>query len=274
MRRIRIIITLAAACLAVFLAAAPSALAQSRKLRVISSDSVPITYAYVTIEGGRGQITDERGEVAIDAGKSKTLTVNVRRIGFQPWFGKVEFSDTLPVLTISLVRVAQTLGAVYVSGRAAAPPGLQGFYDRWMMRQKGALSATFIGPEEIEFRHPTRITDMLSGLNGVFMVRTPLGGMVARGNGGTCFMTVLLDGQRLCPDNGCNTGTDQSTSVELGNHPTPPIDKITVDINKFIDPNDVSAIEVYARGGNMPISLQTADNGCGVIAFWTGSRRP
>jgi len=36
--------------------------------------------------------------------------------------------------------------------------------------------------------------------------------------------------------------------------------------------NDVMAIEVYERGGNMPISLQVNDTKCGVIALWTGSR--
>ena len=38
------------------------------------------------------------------------------------------------------------------------------------MRQKGTLSATFIGPEEIEKRHPSNTSDMLYGLNGVTMV--------------------------------------------------------------------------------------------------------
>jgi hypothetical protein len=35
----------------------------------------------------------------------------------------------------------------------------------------------------------------------------------------------------------------------------------------------VMGIEVYARGGNMPISLQVKDPRCGVIAFWTGGRK-
>jgi len=47
-----------------------------------------------------------------------------------------------------------------------------------------------------------------------------------------------------------------------------------VNVNEYVDPSDVAAIEIYARGGNMPISLQTNDSACGVIAIWTGSRRP
>src|ERR1017187_10094179 len=150
--------------------ATPSfARAQIRKLKVLSSDSQPIVYAFVTLDGGNGQITDDKGEISLGAGKARTLTVNVRRIGYQQWFGKLELPDTAAVLTVTLPRIAQTLGEVRVSGYSSASTlslPMKGFYDRWQMRQKGLLSATFIGPEEIEFRHPDKITNMLRGLNG------------------------------------------------------------------------------------------------------------
>jgi hypothetical protein len=44
-------------------------------------------------------------------------------------------------------------------------------------------------------------------------------------------------------------------------------------VDALINVNDVMAIEVYARGGNVPISLQVNDTKCGVVAFWTGSRK-
>jgi hypothetical protein len=53
----------------------------------------------------------------------------------------------------------------------------------------------------------------------------------------------------------------------------PLTDANAVLIDHFIDVNDVAAIEIYPRGGNMPVSLQVSDPGCGVIAFWTGSKR-
>ena len=52
----------------------------------------------------------------------------------------------------------------------------------------------------------------------------------------------------------------------------PPLGGV-VHIDMLLEANDVMAIEVYDRGGNMPISLQVNDTKCGVIAFWTGSRR-
>jgi hypothetical protein len=53
---------------------------------------------------------------------------------------------------------------------------------------------------------------------------------------------------------------------------TPTLDDTGIDLNRYITASDVSAIEVYTHGGNMPASLQTTDSACGVIAIWTGSR--
>jgi hypothetical protein len=267
--------------IALLAALPPAAQAQLRKLRVVSTDSQPVAYAYVTLDGGSGQITDEKGEVSLGAGALKTFTVNVRRIGYQQWFGKLELPDTAAVLTVTLARIAQTLGAVRVSGNSGAPSSLplRGFYDRWLMRQKGLLSAVFIGPEEIEFRNPDKITNMLSGLNGVTLKRSCEGAPVAFGYNGRCQMAILVDGVRQCPGVGCNV---DPTSMGL---PGPPHDhsctslklidaQTAVLIDQVLNANDVAAIEVYNRGGNMPVSLQASDQACGVIAFWTGSRKP
>ena len=251
---------------AAFLILAPTAVvyAQTRIIKVRSTDSLPVEYANVVIEGGATQITDQNGEVAIGAGKAQTLTITVRRIGFAPWFGKMSLPDTAVVLTVTLSRVAQSLTAVHVTGDGGNRVGLklQGFYDRWLLRQKGALSATFIGPEEIEFRHPGRISSMLYGLHGVNLVRFGHGDMAAYSTSAgsmqmeMCPMAIVIDGVQQQPDPPTHRG-----GVAF------------VDIDRILDANDVVAIEVYARGGNMPISLQVDDSKCGVIAFWTGSRR-
>lgn len=234
--------------------------AQARVIRVVSSDGQPVAYANVSVEGGLTQITDEKGDVSLGPGKRQTFTVNVRRIGFTPWFGKLELPDTAAVLTIKLPRLAQNLAPVTVNGtEIKSPLALTGFYDRWLMRQKGVLSAIFISPEELEFRHPERITGMLYGLNGVQVSR----GCVTAAPHSRCVqgpvpivpgcgpMAIVIDGQQQFPPQGAN-----------------------VDIDMLLDASDVAAIEVYARGGNMPVSFQFVDTKCGVVAFWTGSRRP
>jgi hypothetical protein len=235
----------------------------------------------VTVEGGNGQITDEHGEVSLGAGKKKTVTVNARRIGFQPFIGKVDLPDTAATIVIPLARLTQALGTVQVTAQAAHSPLLQPFYDRWLLRQKGALSATFIGPEEIEFRHPNKITNMLSGLNGVSWRNTERGDLIAYGFNGTCQMAVLVDGIRQCPNAGCKCDACGSNgpSIASGSKPSAfkPANAIDDDnaviIDHVVDAASVTAIEVYTRGANMPVSLQVSDNACGVIAIWTGSRK-
>jgi hypothetical protein len=254
-----------------FVAAIPSvALGQARKVRVVSTDSVPIVYAYVKVEGGLGQITDEKGEIILGTGKAKVFNATVRRIGYQPWAGKLEFPDTAAVVTVTLPRVVQALGEVHVTIRAKPAANLQGFYDRWTARQKGALSATFIAPEEIEIRNPAKISDMLSGLNGVQLRRMPDGDVVAFGMNNQCVFAIMIDGQRQCPASGCHmNGGGNITQIMGKSNPTFDL----VPINQYLDADNVAGIEVYTRGGNMPASLQVSDPGCGVIAFWTGSRR-
>jgi hypothetical protein len=253
-------------------ALAPSvALGQTRKLRVISTDSEPVVFADVKIGGGLGQITDEKGEVSLGVGRARIFNVTVRRIGFQPWAGKLDFPDTAAVLTVTLPRAAQALGAVHVTGRGSAARTLRGFYDRWMMRQQGTLSATFIGPEEIEQRNPAKISDMLSGLNGVQLRRMTDGDVVAFDPNGECVFAILIDGQRQCPAQGCHTNGGGNIPELVGGGGGG-VD--LVPINQYLDADNVAAIEVYLRGGNMPTSLQVSDPGCGVIAFWTGSRKP
>ena len=57
--------------------------------------------------------------------------------------------------------------------------------------------------------------------------------------------------------------------------PANPVDDDNaVIIDHVVDAASVTAIEVYTRGANMPVSLQVSDNACGVIAIWTGSRNP
>ena len=257
--------------------------AQARKLKIVSSDSAPVAYAYVIVEGGNGQITDEKGEVSLGAGKKKTVSVNTRRIGYQPFFGKLDLPDTAATIVIMLSRLTQTLGTVQVTAQATHSAQLQPFYDRWLMRQKGALSATFIGPEEIEFRHPNKITNMLSGLNGVSWRNNSKGDLIAFGYNGTCQMAVLVDGIRQCPSAGCKCAECAGNAPEItSGTPTPSTrfkaaneidDQNAVIIDHVVDAANVTAIEVYTRGANMPVSLQVSDAACGVIAIWTGARK-
>lgn len=242
-----------------------AAVAQSKTLRVISNERAPVPFAWVTIEGGSGRITDEQGQLALGQSSKKTLTVSIRRIGFKPWFGKLDLPDTAAVLTVTLETLSEKLSTVTVTGEAPIKSALQltGYYDRALMREKGLLSAVFIGPEELEFRHPSAVQDMLRGLNGITIRSKD----VAFSGNGTCPMAIVLDGIRQCPSNGCHTTGGNGPSIG-GRGQGPDLVHLSE-----IEATAVAAIEVYNRGGNMPVSLQVSDPACGVIAIWTGSRR-
>jgi len=230
---------------------------QGRIVRVVSDRGQPIMYANVSLEGATARITDENGEINLGAGARQTFSVRVARIGFAPWFGVVDL-PAAATMTVTLPQIAQLLAPVTVtSGEAQTQTQtslkLSGFYDRWMMRQKGTLSGVFIGPEELEFRHPSKVTRMLAGLNGVQLVCDHSGDCIIHSThpgglqvGGGCPMAVVLDGKQIYGD---------------------------VNVDQMINANDVMAIEYYARAGNMPITLQVDDTKCGVVAFWTGSRK-
>ncbi|MFI5230925.1 MAG: carboxypeptidase regulatory-like domain-containing protein [Gemmatimonadales bacterium] len=232
------------------------------RLRVVSADGRPVVYANVRIAGGLVQITNEKGEIPLGTGRIHMATASIRRIGFTPWFGTIDFPDTASAVTVTLAHVAQYLGEVRITGQKnPSSPFVQGFYDRWLDRQKGLLSAVFIGPEELEARHPDKITGMLYGLNGVCMYPPlPKGPVIYSSHSGSlmltnsscqnCPMAIVVDGMQQYPPPGGN-----------------------VHIDEVLDANDVMAIEVYDRAGNMPVSLQVNDSKCGVVAFWTGARR-
>jgi hypothetical protein len=233
--------------------------AQGRTVRVVADNGQRIMYANVTLEGATTRITNENGEINLGAGKRQQFTVRVSRIGFAPWYGKVEL-PSVATMTVTLPQIAQVLAPVTVNGSPVikTPLQLTGFYDRWMMRQKGALSAVFVGPEELEFRHPDKITSMLGGLNGV-QVRKLEGKGLGASDNLIAYSTTSADIMKMCP-----------MAVLIDGHQEKP----PVFIDRVLDANAVMAIEVYDRGGNMPVGLQADDAACGVIAFWTGSRKP
>jgi hypothetical protein len=229
-----------------------------RIVRVVAANGQPIMYANVVLEGATTRITNENGEINLRAGKRQQFTLRVSRIGFGPWFGKVDFPSVATV-TVTLPQIAQMLPSVTVNGSPAikTPLQLTGFYDRWMQREKGALSAVFIGPEELDFRHPGKITSMLRGLNGVQVQK--LKGLGMDEDNLVAYATTSANIMQMCP-----------MAVLVDGHQEPP----PVYLDRVLDANAVMAVEVYNRGANMPIGLQADDTACGVLAFWTGSRKP
>jgi hypothetical protein len=62
--------------------------------------------------------------------------------------------------------------------------------------QRGAASATFITPEELDLRNPAKVSQVLQGVKGM-KVAFHYGRPVLSGRGTDCGMTVLLDGRKM-----------------------------------------------------------------------------
>jgi hypothetical protein len=243
--------------------AATAAAAQERVLRVTNTDSEPIAYAFVQANGGRALLTDENGRVSIGAGKKQTFTIEVRRIGYTPYYGKIDFPDTAITIPIILPSIAQQLSSVKVTAdKGKSSLERNGFYRRWLDGQKGVTSAAFIGPEEIEKRNESRVSIILGSINGIRITRTNNGNNVVVSGAASCGMAVIIDGRQVCPNAGCRMQDVSGGMTDMN----------SVLIDQVIDLSSVAGIEVYRRGGNMPSDFHV-DGECGAVALWTGSRR-
>jgi hypothetical protein len=267
---------------------AGDARAQQRVIRVTGDDGQPVAYANVTFVGERPRITNERGEVPVGTSartEHDTLRVDVRRLGYEPWYGRLAMGDTASTAQVTLHRISRRMFTVTVTDSSYGVPAyLRGFYERMLARQRGIGNGLYLTPEEVDRRNANRTSALLQGLNGVALQRTATGKVVAMSSGGSCQMIVLIDGQRACPPNGCDAGSSSSASPPAPSGPSrrsravmtrpPPRDEQFVLLDDLLGPNEIAAIEVYPRGATIPPSLPAvADASCGLIAIWTGGRK-
>lgn len=263
---------------------ASSALAQQRVIRVAGDDGQPVPFANVVLTGERPRITDYKGEVEIGTSARGPLAVDVRRLGYEPWFGTLAFGDTLLVAQVTLKRLSRRMFTVKVTDSVrSVPSNLRGFYERMLARQRGVGSGIYLTPEEVERHNASAASALLQGLNGVSLRRTATGKTVAMSSSGTCQMTVLIDGRRACPDAGCDGGLPQASSASSAPSAAPrgrsivvappPSDDQFLLLDNLVGATEIAAVEVYPRGAAIPSSLPTPQGSCGLIAFWTGGRK-
>ncbi len=266
-----------------------TAFAQRRTIHVVGDDGQPVAFANVTLVGERPRITNETGDVEIGGAARPSLSVDVRRLGYEPWYGTIAMGDTVTIATVTLHRISRRLFTVKVTDTArVVPMFLRGFYERMLTRQRGIGNGIYLTPEEIDKRSTNMATSLLQGLNGVSLQHTASGKIVAMNANGSCQMTVLIDGHRVCPEDGCDTGAPAAsaappptvssgapsrrngrTVIPRGQVP----DAEFVLIDNLVSVSEVAAIEVYPRGATIPPSLPAVDASCGLVAFWTGGRK-
>jgi len=212
--------------------------------RVTNKQGAPVANARVTLNGtGAATLTRANGEFVLDSLPAGTQAITVRHLGYAPTEVTVELSSRAPArANVQMGVFVPELAPMEVVSR------LEQGLDRvgWTSRKRGASSGYFITPEQIEARKATQFTDLLT--------TTP--GIRVQGSMGRMFITAT----RTAGRQGCvNVFVDGSRwqQLEAG------------DLDSFVRPQDVAAIEVYPGGGSMPVEFQSSGGDCAAIVVWT-----
>jgi len=212
--------------------------------RVVNRQGVPVANALVTLAGAEASTrTRANGEFTLDSLPAGTQAITVRHLGYAPKEVAVELSARAPArVNVEMGPYVPELAPVEVVSRME-----QGL-DRvgWTSRKRGASAGYFIGPEQIEARKAIQFTDLLTTTPGI-RVQGSMGRMfltATRSVGRQGCVTIYVDGSKW-------------QQMEAG------------DLDSFVRPQDVAAIEVYPGGGSMPAEFQTTGADCAAVVVWT-----
>jgi len=173
-----------------------------------------------------------------------TQLIVVRQVGFQPISLTVNVTAREPTdMKVALGPTANIMDPVLITARRNTALEKQGFF-----RRQRSGWGTYITREDVDKRQPMFVTDLLTNVSGVRVVRTARGTIV-RSAGNTSLAGGSGGCTRLWVD-GAQWGT-----VMPG------------DIDTAVGPNELAGVEVY-RPGDVP--PQFAGFGqCLTIVVWT-----
>jgi hypothetical protein len=203
---------------------------------VASAGGRPLAGAHVAIEGGPQATANDRGEWTIGNAPPGTRMVDIRAVGYYPERRPVDVFTGTPRLRTSLSTLKAVMDTVKVTAQRLYNRDRNGF----QQRSQRALGR-FITEADIEKRHPITTSDLFHTMPSVRVARTSAwdSKILMRGN---CVAAIFIDGM----------------SVR---------DLTVADIDAWVQPQDITGIEVYTQAETPP-QYQTM-NGCGSILIWT-----
>ena len=223
---------------------APSVATSQRSYRltgvVTDPSREPIQDAEVVVitSGGpaRSTATDARGRFNLGEFTAGTLSLRVRRLGYERRSMEVQVGgggrDTSVEIVLPIIPAE--LENVLVSG---APGRLNEFFQR---REQRAAFGRFLDREQIRKKGPTNASDLFRNIPGISIKTNPSGGNAIRIR--NCQPMVWVDAQR-------------SPGAEL---------------DEVISPGDIAAIEFYPSSAGVPAQYLERNNRlCGLILVWT-----
>lgn len=261
-RRVCLVAGLAAA--AALLAARPApAQILVRGVLLDASTRAPITAARIALTATRGRwrgemLTDSVGGFLFENVAPGPYSLRARRVGYRDSGGQLRLSaDSIVELELRMAVASVALEPVTVVTRSQrnVGPVLEGFYRR-LARGQGR----FVTREEIETRHPSRVTDMLRNLPNLnsSAARGGVGGAtMSRGSSGDrCTVVFFVDGMLV------SQPSQQGSPWRGGGRTDQAIDD-------YVHPNEVEGIEIYRGESDTPAEFVTRWVGCGTVVIWT-----
>lgn len=248
-------------------AAATSAHAQALLRGHVLDDvtEAAVTDAEVELLDSRGRrisstLANRSGRFSFSILHAGRYRLRVSRLGYQGVTTPelvLAGADTLEVairLSVSAILLAP-LEVITRSAPRHVHPGLTDFY----RRQDLSIGGTFLGPDRLEARTATHVSDYLREVPGVQISGAPgRGGYLVMKRSG-CAPAIWIDGALVYRPSGGIYGVDEGEGME----PT------ALEVLTMISPNDVEAIEVYTGSSQIPAEFGGSTGGCGVISLWT-----
>ena len=216
--------------------------------KVVNASGAPIVGARVGLMGSSAAtLTKSNGDFVLDSLPAGTQALVVRQLGYRPTEQTVELSSRAPArVTVRLGNFVPELSPVEVVSRRQE--GLQsvGYLDRKRMSAGGR----YMDGDAIEKRNAIQFTDLMRTMPGLRVDNSNGQAMLsssrsATGSGGC--ITVFVDGASW-------------QQLEPG------------DLDSFLRPEEVAAVEVYASGTNVPAQFSTPGQDCGAVVVWTKTR--
>lgn len=211
--------------------------------RVINAAGAPVANARVDVSGtGNATLSREDGSFGFADLPSGTQALMVRQLGFEPVEVAVELSGKAPKqVTVTMSKPARVLDPVAV----VAEKSKDGLDQVGFAQRKKNGFGYFMGPDEIQQRQATRMTDLFRTVPSLRIVPSGMDYVVesARDAQGGC-VNYVVDGAPY-------------KSLFAG------------DVDRLMPPNDVAAIEVYT-GSSTPAEFQTpGSSSCTTIVMWS-----
>ena len=193
---------------------------------------------------GSSVLTDVRGAFQLFTMDHDTVTISIRRLGFEPIEALLGARNGLwDTVVVQLDPTAQRLSNVDVKGNA--PPTRAMLAMRSFDERKSRGLGTFITRAEIVERGSSRLSDLLRTKRGVNVISRGRVRFAAYGGsrGNACIPDIWLDGTR-------NRGME--------------VDELP--------PNTVEMMELYPNLSTVPVEFQSFGANttpCGIIVVWT-----